>query len=61
MDLTKTFCIINQNLSITKFVAYGFGTDAQRYMKSHLRNRKQRVRMNKILTENNLRNSFDTK
>ena len=36
---------------ITKLGAYGFETDALRYMKSYLTNRKQRVRVHKTFSE----------
>ena len=36
---------------IAKLGAYGFETDALRYMKSYLTNRKQRVRVNKTFSE----------
>ena len=47
MDLSKAFDILNLDLLIAKLGAYGFETDALRYMKSYLTNRKQRVRVNK--------------
>ena len=50
MDLSKAFDTLNHNLSIAKLGAYGFETDALRYMKSYL-NRKQRVRVNKKFSE----------
>ena len=43
MDLSKAFDTVNYNLLIAKIGAYGFETDALRYMKSYLTNRKQRV------------------
>ena len=39
MDLSKTFDTLNQNLLILKLGAYGFGTDALKYIKTCLRNR----------------------
>ena len=36
---------------LLKLGAYGFDTDALRYMKSYLTNRKQRVRVNKTFSE----------
>ena len=49
MDLSKAFDTLNHDLLIAKFGAYGFETDALRYMKSYLANRKQRVRVNVIV------------
>ena len=51
MDLSKAFDILNLDLLIAKLGAYGFDTDALRYMKSYLTNRKQRVRVNKTFSE----------
>ena len=46
MDLSKAFDTLNHDLLIAKLGAYGFGTDALRYMRSYLTNRHQRVRIN---------------
>ena len=51
MDLSKAFETINHDLLIAKLGAYGLETDALRYMKSYLTNRKQRVRVNKTFNE----------
>ena len=51
MNLSKAFETLNHNLFIPKLGVYGFATDAQRYMKSYLTNRKQRVRVNKTFSE----------
>ena len=51
MDLSKAFDTLNHNLLIAKLGADGFETDALRYMKSYLTNRKQRVRVNKTFSE----------
>ena len=51
MDLSKAFDTLNHNLLIAKLGANGFETDALRYMKSYLTNRKQRVRVNKMFSE----------
>ena len=51
MDLSKAFDTLNHDLLIAKSGAYGFETDALRYMKSYLTNRKQRVRENKNFSE----------
>ena len=42
---------INHNLLIAKLGVYGFKTDALRYMKRYLTNKKQRVRANKTFSE----------
>ena len=47
----KAFNTLNHNLLIAKLGADGFETDALRYMKSYLANRKQRVRVNKTFSE----------
>ena len=47
MDLSKAFDVLNHDLLIAKLGAYGLETDALRYMKSYLTNRKQRVRVKK--------------
>ena len=51
MDLSKAFDTLNYDLLIAKLGAYGFQTDALRYMKRYLANRKQRVRANKTFSE----------
>ena len=51
MDLSKAFDTLNHNLLIAKLGADGFETDALRYMKSYLTNRKQRVRVNKTFSK----------
>ena len=51
VDLSKVFDTLNHDLLIAKLKAYGFETDALRYMKSYLTNRKQRVRVNKTFSE----------
>ena len=51
MDLSKAFDTLNHDLLIAKLGVYGFETDARRYMKSCLTNRKQRVRVNETLSE----------
>ena len=51
VDLSKAFDTLNHNLLIAKLGADGFETDALRYMKSYLANRKQRVRVNKTFSE----------
>ena len=51
MDFSKAFDTLNHDLLIAKLAAYGFETDALRYMKSYLTNRKQRVRVNKTFSE----------
>ena len=51
MDLSKVFDTLNHDLFIVKLGAYGFETDALRYMKSYLTNRKQRLRVNKTFSE----------
>ena len=51
MDLSKAFDALNHDLLIAKLGAYGLETDALRYMKSYLTNRKQRVRVNESFSE----------
>ena len=51
MDLSKAFRTLNDDLLIAKLGAYGFETDALKYTKSYLKNRKQRVRANKTFSE----------
>ena len=51
MDLSKAFDTLNHDLLIAKLGAYGFETDALRYMKSYLTNRKHRVTVNKCFIE----------
>ena len=51
IDLSKVFDTLNHDLLIAKLGAYGFETDALRYMKSYLTNRKLRVRVNKTFSE----------
>ena len=46
VDLSKVFGTLNHDLLIAKIGAYGFETDAPRYMKSYLTDRKQIVRVN---------------
>ena len=47
MELPKAFDTLSHDLMIAKLGAYGFKTDASRYIKSYLTNKKQRVRVNK--------------
>ena len=49
MDLSKASHTLNHDLLIAKLGAYGFETDALRYMRRYLTNRKQRVREIKLL------------
>ena len=51
MDLSKAFDTLNHDLLIAKLGAYGFETDALRYIKSYLKNKKQRIRANKTFSE----------
>ena len=51
MDLSKAFDTLNHNLLIARLGPYGFETDALRYLKSYLTNRKQRVRVSKTFSE----------
>ena len=51
MDISKAFDTLNHDLLNAKLGAYRFETDAQRYTKSYLTNRKQRVRVNKMFSE----------
>ena len=51
MELSKAFDTLNHDLLIVKLGAYGFETDALRFMKSYFKNRKQRVRVNKTFSE----------
>ena len=51
MNLSKAFDTLNHDLLTAKLEAYGFETNALRYMKSYLTNRKQRVRVNKTFSE----------
>ena len=46
MDLSKVFDILNHNLLIAKLGAYGFERDSLSFMKSYLKDRQQRVRVN---------------
>ena len=54
LDKRGYICVIFMDLSnllIAKLRACGLETDALRYMKSYLTNRKQRVRVNKTFSE----------
>ena len=51
IDLSKTFHTLNHDILIAKLGAYVFETDALRYTKSYLTNRKQTVRVNKTFSE----------
>ena len=42
MDLSKAFNTLNQDLLIAKLELYGFQTDALRYIKRYLMNRRQK-------------------
>ena len=47
----KAFDTLNHNILIAKVEAYGFETDATRYMKSYLTNCKQKIRANTTSSE----------
>ena len=51
IDLSKVFDCLNHNLLIAKLDAYGFTGQALKYIKSYLRDRKQRVKMNGSYSE----------
>ena len=46
MDLSKAFDTLNHNLLIAKLGAYGFERDSLSFMKSYLKDRQQRFRVN---------------
>ena len=50
MDLSKAFDTLNHDLLTAQLGAYGLETDALRYMKSYLTNRKQRLRVNETFS-----------
>ena len=50
-DLSKAFNTLNYNLLIAKSGPCVFETDALRYIKSYLTNKKQIVRVNKMFSE----------
>ena len=47
MDFSKPFDTINHDLMLAKLKAYGFSTHALSLMHSSLKNRKQKVQINK--------------
>ena len=55
MDLLKAFDTINHDLLIAKLWGYGFSKEALKLMKNYLRNRKQKVQINKFSSERDRR------
>ena len=51
IDLSKAFDLIDHGFLIAKLAAYGFSNDALRFIFSHLHGRKQRVKLNGMLSE----------
>ena len=51
IDFYKVFDCLNHDLLIAKLDAYGFTRQAVRYIKSYLRDRKQRIKMNGSYSE----------
>ena len=50
IDLSKDFDCIPHELIIAKLEAYGFQTDALRFVHDYLSNRKQRVKLNETFS-----------
>ena len=46
MDLSKAFHTINYGLLLTKLKGYGFSKQALSFMRSYLKNRRQRIKIN---------------
>ena len=51
MDFSKAFDAVNHNLLVAKLVAYGFSRISLQLMRSYLKNRKQRVNVNRSFSK----------
>ena len=59
MDFSRAFDTLNHDIMITKLKIYNFSREVLKFMQSYLKNRKQRVKINKkFISERDVTQGF---